>query len=230
MNISQIIDDQLTILNESEKRKHKSREPGIFYASEAMQCPRKIYISIMHPDKISKKMPLGLFKMAKHAEESIISCLRSTPGIILEEQIGLKYNVSPKVMIHGYIDFALLNDNGKITEIYEIKSIGNISYISKSDTAKLHHRSQLQCYLQNKQCDKGGIIYAERGDILKIKQFNDTLDSELWKRIKEHFTLLSDTMDDKKIPLPIPIESWECRYCEFNDDCKVERKKLKIKL
>lgn len=230
MDIFQVIDDELTSKDVKERNKHKSREPGIFYASESMQCQRKIYISVMHPERKQEKMPLGLFHMAKLAEESIINCVRSRPGICIQEQVGLKHKVSPKAIIHGYIDLAILNDDGNITDIFEIKSIGNISYIAKATEAKLHHRSQLQCYLQSKKCNSGGVIYVERGDIGKTRQFEDKLDKELWGDIKNHFNELADYMEDKNIPPPIPVEEWECKYCEFGSECKEERKKLGIKL
>lgn len=230
MNVFEVIDEDLSVKNKKDRDTHKKREPGIFYASESMQCQRKIYINVMHPERITEKPPLGLFHMAKLAERSVIDCIKSNTDVILQEQVGLKNKVSPNVTIHGYIDFALLNDDGFVTHVYEIKSIGNISYIAKSPTAKLHHRSQLQCYLQTKNCDQGGVIYVERGDIGKVKQFDDTIDDELWNKIKAHFKETSEYMEDKQLPPPMPVESWECKYCEFNKECTIERKKLGIKL
>jgi CRISPR/Cas system-associated exonuclease Cas4 (RecB family) len=230
MKIFEAIDNELTAKDAVERESHKKREPGIFYASEAMQCQRKIYIDVMHPERKTRKMPLGLFHMAKLAEKAIVECLHATPGIVVQEQVGLKLRVAPHVMIHGYKDIQLLNDDGDIIDIFEIKSIGNISYILKATEAKLHHRSQLQCYLQEADCNSGGIIYVERGDIGKVKQFDDTKDENLWDRITIHFTEISDYMNDKNIPPPIPVESWECKYCEFANECKEERKQLGIKL
>jgi len=230
MKIFEVIDDELTSKNDRERESHKKREPGIFYASEAMQCQRKIYISVIHPERKREKMPLGLFHMAKLAEKSIIDCISAKPGICVQEQIGLKQKISPKSVIHGYIDFALLDDDGNITDVFEIKSIGNISYMSKATEAKLHHRAQLQCYLQAKNCNRGGVIYVERGDIGKIMQFDDMKDNKLWDNIKLHFNEISEYMDDKNIPPPIPVESWECKYCEFATECKEERKQSGIKL
>jgi len=226
INVYDIVDSELSSANERENKKHSKRQPGIFYASEAMQCPRKIYISVMHPNMRKEKMPLGLFYMGKSAEEAIIKCVRSSPGICVQEQIGIKHTISPKVTIHGYADFGLLDDNGNYKEFHEIKSVGFLSYIEKEESAKVHHRAQLQCYLQNKKCNNGSIIYVERSDICKIKQFPDTLDYGLWKDIVNTFTEISDYMEDEKMPPPIPIADWECKYCEFANDCKEERKWL----
>lgn len=228
LKIDEIINDELTFLNERERLNHRKREPGIFYPSESMQCQRKIYINVIQPERRKDKMPLGLFHMAKYAEESIISCLRKQ-GYDIEEQVRLDKEIAPNVVIHGYEDFKLVD--GEITKsIHEIKSIGNISYIQKAERAKLHHRSQLQCYLQTEECDAGSIIYVERGDICKIKEFDDSLDDELWNSIKNHFSEVSQYMIDKEIPPPMPIEEWECKYCEFKDGCKEDRKKLGLKL
>lgn len=229
MNVTEIIEDELSSVNDKERLKHKKREPGIFYPSESMQCQRKIYINVIHPERKKEKMPLGLFHMAKFAEESIIKCLQARPGICVQEQVRLEKEIAPNVIIHGYIDFTLLDDDGNTTHAYEIKSIGNISYIAKATEAKLHHRSQLQCYLQSINCDKGGIIYVERGDIAKIKQFDDTLDNNLWKNIKTHFSELSEYMEDHNMPPPTPVEEWECKYCEFSKECAIERKIAKNK-
>jgi len=230
LKIDEIIIDELDALNEKERIKHKKRAPGIFYPSESMQCQRKIYISVIQPGRKTQKMPLGLFHMAKLAEESVIKCVQSTPGICVQEQVRLVKEIAPNVTIHGYIDFTTLDDDGNTTGVYEIKSVGNISYVEKAASAKLHHRSQLQCYLQSVNCNKGGIIYIERGDICKVKQFDDTLDSELWNNIKTHFSELNQYMTDREIPPPMPVEEWECGYCEFKDECKEERKELGLKL
>jgi len=230
IKIDEIITENLTSINEKERLKHKKREPGIFYPSESMQCQRKIYISVIQPDRNKETIPLGLFHMAKYAEESIIKCLQSIPGYVVQEQVRLEAEIAPNVIIHGYKDFQLLNDDGYIDSIYEIKSIGNISYIQKAEIAKLHHRSQLQCYLQVDKCKKGGIIYVDRGDICKIKQFDDTLDPILWNNIKTHFSELVEYMDDRKIPPPVPVEEWECKYCKFKKNCAEERKIFGIKV
>ena len=230
LKIDEIITDELTSLNDRERVKHKKREVGIFYPSESMQCQRKIYIGVVQPGRKTQKMPLGLFHMAKLAEESVIKCVQNKPGICVQEQVRLVKEISPDVTIHGYIDFTTLDDDGNTTGVYEIKSVGNLSYVGKATEAKLHHRSQLQCYLQTLGCNKGGIIYIERGDICKVKQFDDTLDPDLWGRIKTHFSELSQYMKDREIPPPMPIEEWECGYCEFKDECKEERKELGLKL
>jgi len=230
LKIDEIITDNLTSLNEKEKIKHKKRIPGIFYPSESMQCQRKIFISVMHPERKKDIMPFGLFHMAKYAEESIIKCLQSTPGYIVQEQVRLEKEIAPNIVIHGYEDFKLLNEEGNTVGIYEIKSIGNISYIQKAEQAKLHHRSQLQCYLQTEKCDNGGIIYVERGDICKIKEFDDSLDDDLWNSIVNHFSELTEYMDEEEMPPPMPVEEWECKYCEFKDKCKEDRKNLGLKL
>ena len=229
MKISDIVVDELTSLNERERVKHKNRTPGVFYPSESMQCQRKIYISVIHPERKKEKMPLGLFHMAKFAEESVIKCVQSKPGLCVQEQVRLEREIAPDVIIHGYIDFELLDDDGYPTHVYEIKSIGNLSYMEKATEAKIHHRAQLQCYLQTVNCNKGGIIYVERGDIGKIKQFDDSKDEKLWTDIKKHFSELSEYMRDAQLPPPVPCADWECKYCEFADGCKEERKKKGIK-
>jgi CRISPR-associated exonuclease Cas4 len=230
LKIDEIITDNLTARNEKERLNHRKREPGIFYPSESMQCQRKIYISVIHPERKKDKMPFGLFHMAKYAEESIIKCLQSTPGYIVQEQVRLEKEIAPNVIIHGYEDFKLLNADGDTLGIYEIKSIGNISYIQKAEMAKLHHRSQLQCYLQTEKCDNGSIVYVERGDICKIKEFEDSLDDDLWDDIKTHFSELTEYMSEREMPPPMPVEEWECKYCEFKDKCKEDRKELGLKL
>jgi CRISPR/Cas system-associated exonuclease Cas4 (RecB family) len=229
VKIDDIIIDELTATNEKERAKHKKRSIGIFYPSEAMQCQRKLYIRVIEPERIKDKMPFGLFVMAKYAEECIIKCVRNKFGDMIKEQFYLQKEIAPGVIIHGYEDFKVINEVGNTVGIYEIKSIGSISYLIKAKEAKLTYRAQLQCYLQVEQCDNGCIVYVERGDICKIKQFDETLDEELWWNIRVHFTELRKYMDDKTIPPPIPVEISECKYCEFKKSCSAERKQLGLK-
>ena len=229
VKIDDIITEDLTAINNKERANYKGRKVGVFYPSESMQCQRKIYIRVIEPERIKDKMPFGLFVMAKHAEESIIKCMRNKFGDKLKEQFYLQKEISPGVVIHGYEDFKLLNEAGDTEGIYEIKSIGSILYLIKAKEAKLTYRAQLQCYLQTEQCDNGCIVYVERGDICKIKQFDETLDDDLWWNIRVHFTELRKYMDDKNLPPPIPVETSECKYCEFKKDCSEERKALGLK-
>lgn len=229
LKIDDIITDDLTAINEKERENHKKRKVGIFYPSEAMQCQKKIYIRVVEPERITDKMPFGLFVMAKYAEECIIKCMRNKFGTLVKEQFYLQKEIAPGVVIHGYEDFKLVNEEGDAVGVYEIKSVGHISYLQKAEEAKIHHRAQLQCYLQTENCDYGCVVYVERGDICKIKQFEDTLDDDLWENIKLHFSELREYMDTRTTPPPFPVEAWECQYCEFKKECSGERKIMGVK-
>jgi CRISPR/Cas system-associated exonuclease Cas4 (RecB family) len=233
-----VIDVQATVIemleSESMKHEHKERKPGVFYPSEAMQCPRKIYNNVMDPakgDEVSD-MPLGLFHMGKYAETAIIKYIRDKYGEQLVEQERIDCEVAPGVIIHGYLDFALkdLKSKKKIKEgefpklkhIFEVKSASerSFSYSAKAEEAKIGHRAQLMCYLATKKVMEGSVIYVRRDDIGIIKQFDVQFDETLWEQIVENFKIVSVAQEKGCPPPPVPIEKWECGYCSYKNRCK----------
>jgi CRISPR/Cas system-associated exonuclease Cas4 (RecB family) len=214
---------QEVLSKKNENHEHGPRVPGIFYASEALQCHRKVYLKMVDP-RPDDDLPLGLFYMGKAVEEAIITHVRMKYGLNVEEQVRLDIEIAPGIRIHGYLDFCIKNDKGKIKEIFEIKSTSMIRYMEKEKCAKPHHRGQLQCYLSGFKCLEGAVLYVERGDLLKMKQFNDYFDEELWQEIVDGFVSIVRHIEKGTPPPPIPVEDWECKYCDRSKECTQERR------
>jgi CRISPR/Cas system-associated exonuclease Cas4 (RecB family) len=206
---------------QAEKNQHAPRQVGIFYPSEALQCPRKCYFSVMCPEEAAASdLPHGLFYMAKAVEAAIIGQVRLKHGLLVEEQKRLVLKIAPGVTLHGYLDFCLVNGKGKVKEIFEIKSTAMLKYMLKETEPKQHHKAQLMCYLHGFKAMEGAVVYVERGDLGKIKQFDVQYDEEFWDRIVEHFKAVAKAMKAEVPPPPKPIEKWECNYCAFRKLCK----------
>jgi CRISPR/Cas system-associated exonuclease Cas4 (RecB family) len=209
---------------ESKKHEHRPRKPGVFFPTDSFKCPRQVYYSVISPELAAvDRLPLGLFHMAKKAEEGIIEMVRVTYGDALVEQQYIDMEVAPGIQIHGYLDFAIKNAKGKISHVFEVKSTANISYTMKEEKAKIHHRGQLQVYLQCLKVLTGSVVYVERGDLLKMKQFEEEYDEELWTLILDKFKHINEAMERGEPPEPDPTEKWECRYCSYQKVCSETR-------
>ena len=223
IDVADTIEEVLQL--KSKKEEHKPRVPGVFHPSEAMQCMRRTYYNVISPELGKKEdFPLGLFHMAKSVEQSIIDLVRQKHGALVIEQKRIEAEIAPGVMLHGFLDFALTDKKGKIKHVFEIKSTRDISYTIKENAAKVHHRAQLQCYLHTFKCMTGSVVYVERGDLLKMKQFDETYDEDLWADIISSFSKLAIAMEKGVPPPPVPVEKWECRYCAYQVPCTEARR------
>ena len=99
-----------------------------------------------------------------------------------------------------------------------------IRYMEKENVAKPHHRAQLQCYLHGFKCMEGAVVYVERGDLLKMRQFDDCYDEELWQDIVDGFSSIMRSIEKGTPPQPVPVEAWECKYCDRSTDCTAARR------
>jgi len=214
---------QEVLSKNNENHEHGPRVPGIYYASESLQCHRKVYFKIVDP-QVDDDLPLGLFYMGKAVEEAIIHHIRMKYGLDVQEQVRLDIEIAPGIRIHGYLDFCIKDAKGKIKQIFEIKSTSMIRYMEKEKEAKPHHRGQLMCYLVGFKCLEGAVLYVERGDLLKMKQFNDCLDEDLWQEIVDGFVSVTRHIEKGVPPPPIPVEEWECKYCNRSKECTAERR------
>jgi|WetSurMetagenome_2_1015567.scaffolds.fasta_scaffold00223_19 CRISPR/Cas system-associated exonuclease Cas4 (RecB family) len=218
MDIEKELNSVLTDKNLAEEENH-TRGKGVFYASEAMQCPRKIYLNITNP--VGQSFPLGLFASAKACETIIYNLLKEThPNLETQTRIDVPFE---GYTIHGYSDILLRDDDDSISWIGEIKSTANIKPKIKENKPTITHRAQLHCYLNYLDCAVGSVIYVERGDILKVKQFDEKPDPEFLEEILMNYNKISEALETGEAPEPVPVEKWECRYCIRHENCKLER-------
>ena len=223
VDVYAILDEVLNHQRERDSAPRK-RVAGVFYPSEAMQCQRKIFMNVMRPEESAKEtFPLGLFAMAKAVEGEMTSLLKIKYPLLVHDQVRVDVDTNG-FTIHGYADVVLKNGDGKVVWVGEIKSTRGIEIKKKEGVASNHHRAQLHLYLNFLKCWDGAVVYVERGDLLKLVQFDEQLDLDFVDKILKHFESAHVYIKDDEVPPPMPVEQWECRYCAFQKSCTEDRK------
>ena len=213
-NLEQVVKSEFAAKN---KQEGKPREVGKYYPSEVFNCKRKIFYNWYYYDEREEPLPLGLFSMGKAAEEALFKIVKEYYGDRIESQRGFKLDITDRVRIQGYTDFVLLDENGRVKKVWEIKSVG-VLYDKKKEVS-LPHRGQLTCYLKAMKCLDGAVVYIERGNIEKIKEFEVPFDFNFWERIVSYFKTLNMFIETNTLPPQQPEENWECNYCPFKKKC-----------
>lgn len=116
----------------------------------------------------------------------------------------------------------LLRISGKADLIIEVNNeayIVEVKSIKKLPEAPLkHHTEQLQFYLAGYGLKRGFLVYLEKM-FMKHIIFPVDFSLEIFKRLLERASALHKHLISDTPPKP-DGESWECRYCEFRDECK----------
>lgn len=203
-------------LKESLTRKDdKKRIPGFFYASEAGYCPRKIYYSFKKKTEYGVTT-MGIFRIGNMMHEVLQNLYEKNEDLIVVEPERRTQLCFDDFNITGHIDLYLMDKYGK-RMIYEFKTVNNIYYIRKERKPNSTHIAQLMIYLKAERLEEGFLVYVDRRnfdmEIIKVK-----FDEKLYKSLIAKFRLIQEHMNNGTLP-PMQAEDWECKYCNFQEDC-----------
>jgi len=131
--------------------------------------------------------------------------------------------------VRGYIDLVIEDTDGKIF-VYDIKTMNNWAWRYKfgrkksKGEASIHQELQLATYGLACKDEFGRIdglfliFYNKDTSVLKTVEISkDRLLSTIsyWNKIKELHIALPILKKNES-----PIYDWECKYCNFNTQCK----------
>jgi CRISPR/Cas system-associated exonuclease Cas4 (RecB family) len=191
----------------------RDRERTKFWISEAGKCARQIYFYFKkYPKKEKDARVLRIMDHGDYTHMRIMSVLFAL-GLVKAAEI----DIPSQEIVTGRAD-AIVNIEGK-PNVVEIKSISSygFQYLEKP---RREHLCQIQLYMHYFKIEQGILIY-ENKDNQDLKEFIVNYDEKIAKSLLEEFEILKHMIENNIIPqIPLGLEDWECRYCDYAEECK----------
>lgn len=197
--IEQLPEPILDHINSLVEREYTYRD-GSLHVTELLYCLRKSYL-----------------RRQETAEKEISQKWYLYRGLIFDElwttkfsrnQVRITHRIPDGPTIVGKIDF-IHEDT-----IYELKTVSN--FYALKDGAKEQHIKQVKFYAWCENLDKAKLIYVSLEGV-RIFDIDCSDAYETVRELEEKARILYKALKSK-IP-PEPVESWECRYCEYKNLC-----------
>ena len=223
----------------------RPRNPYYYGVTEILYCLRKSFLQRVVPAPTAIDFETRVRFARGHAMEEAFFGEKHNP----------EYFVGDDKLdgIEGHSDHVVRDEDGKIKEIVEFKSVRRLWYkapngkayysigmakkaVDKEDWGKIEHRyndshmDQLKTYMYMTGAPKGVLIYYElttdRNYTWEIT--SDEIDDDFKKRIDDRLSMMQKCMDEKTVPEKMFTYDWECNLCSFNKNgicqlCDVEK-------
>lgn len=198
--------------------RRKDRDRSYFYITEAGKCQRAIWYNFKKfPKKEMDARLMRVFENGDYTHMRIMSSLFSI-GAVKAIEVALEEDI-----VHGRCDgIVVINNEPYVLELKSINSYG----FKKLEAPKPEHIKQLMLYLHFFKIQKGIFIY-ENKDNQDLKEFHISYDKEMAEKLIENFRITKHLIDENILPpVPANIDEWECRFCDFFDECVKKRSDL----
>ena len=247
LDLKEIYNDYLTEIESVNKFNYKKKNPNKYYrASAAGHCFKKHWYSIngyegtsTGDDRSKRLLRLGTIvhediEKAINWHEDRLQCdidneydmsFKTEYGVIIEE-----------LNVMGSADIVLLDSEGTAS-VLDIKTTHSYKWKmmfgrNKEKSPSRMYELQLGTYAlgvcnqENVNPDSISLylVYYKKDDSsMKYVDVNPVwMDNaaEYWVTLNETLSLVKEEADLPRDTLNVPIENWECRYCQFESICK----------
>ena len=247
LDLKEIYNDYLTEIESVNKFNYKKKNPNKYYrASAAGHCFKKHWYSIngyegtSTGDDRSKRL-LRLGTIVHEDIEKAIDWYDNKISDDLSNEYDVSFHTEYGVLIEelnvmGSADIVLLDSEGtasvldiKTTHSYKWKMMfGRNREKSPSRMYELQLGTYALgvCNQENVNPDSISLylVYYKKDDSsMKYVDVNPVwMDNaaEYWVTLNETLSLVKEEADLPRDTLNVPIENWECRYCQFESICK----------
>ena len=212
MNIKEAIDNG--IVREAQK---DVRERYYLYASDVLQCQRKILLEFNKLRAMFDARTYRKFDMGNSVHTRIVKYLKQA-GIPVESEIDIPKN---EHNIHGRLDARIIEDGEP--KLVEIKSMSmDKRYYNRYLTEpKKEHIAQLHVYMKYTGILKGYILYEIKQN-QDIFLFDVVFDAKLWEETEKWIKDTNELLRTNTIP-SIPFiykrDVYPCQECKFRIHC-----------
>ena len=242
LDVKEIYDDYLTELNSIGKSNYQAKNPNKYYrASSAGHCFKKHWYAINGyqdgemSDKSKRLLRLGTIvhqdiEKAINWHEDRLAC-----DIDNEYNVSFKTEYEVLIKVMGSADIVLI-DSEKTASILDIKTTHSYKWKmmfgrNKEPKPSRMYELQLGTYgmgvaLQEDSSHEDMslfLVYYEKDDSsIKYVDVNPVwMDNafEYWANLNETLDLVKDESDLPRDTLNVPVEHWECKYCQFEQIC-----------
>ena len=245
LDLKEIYNDYLTEVESTNKLNYKKKNPNKYYrASAAGHCFKKHWYSIngyegtsTGDDRSKRLLRLGTIvhediekaidwyddKISNDLNEYDVS-FHTEYGVLIEE-----------LNVMGSADIVLLDSEGTAS-VLDIKTTHSYKWKmmfgrNKEKSPSRMYELQLGTYAlgvcnqENVNPDSISLylVYYKKDDSsMKYVDVNSVwMDNaaEYWVTLNETLSLVKEEADLPRDTLNVPIENWECRYCQFESIC-----------
>ena len=246
LDLKEIYNDYLTDIQSDNKKSYLKKNPGKYYrASAAGHCFKKHWYAIngyegkSSGDDRSKRL-LRLGTIVHEDIEKAINWhedrLRSNTNNEYDISFKTEYAVIiEELNVMGSADIVLLDSEGTAS-VLDIKTTHSYKWKmmfgrNKEKSPSRMYELQLGTYAlgvcnqENVNPDSISLylVYYKKDDSsMKYVDVNPVwMDNaaEYWVTLNETLSLVKEEADLPRDTLNVPIENWECRYCQFESIC-----------
>lgn len=187
-------------------------KPGSLPASGVLGCPRRMALRVIGEVEPPSTGAPWLSEGQWH-EREIIQTLR-----------GLGYRLTQTGDKQGWFTLHLAGikirgqADGVVPElpgVLEIKTVGTDEVLAALTGPKDRWRVQTEVYMRALEMPTT-LLFAKSRETGRARQWIYPRDDTLWKRIREHVSLVSTV--DEPWALEVP-RKWECQWCPWQDQC-----------
>ena len=247
LDLKEIYNDYLTEVESANKLNYKKKNPNKYYrASAAGHCFKKHWYSINGYEGTStgtdrSKRLLRLGTIVHEDIEKAIDWYDNKISDDLSNEYDVSFHTEYGVLIEelnvmGSADIVLLDSEGTAS-VLDIKTTHSYKWKmmfgrNKEKSPSRMYELQLGTYAlgvcnqENVNPDSISLylVYYKKDDSsMKYVDVNPVwMDNaaEYWVTLNETLSLVKEEADLPRDTLNVPIENWECRYCQFESICK----------
>ena len=246
LDLKEIYNDYLTEIESTNKLNYKEKNPNKYYrASAAGHCFKKHWYSINGYEGTStgtdrSKRLLRLDTIVHEDIEKAIDWYDNKISDDLSNEYDVSFHTEYGVLIKelnvmGSADIVLLDSEGTAS-VLDIKTTHSYKWKmmfgrNKEKSPSRMYELQLGTYAlgvcnqENVNPDSISLylVYYKKDDSsMKYVDVNPVwMDNaaEYWVTLNETLSLVKEEADLPRDTLNVPIENWECRYCQFESIC-----------
>ena len=236
LELSKIYNDYLSEIESDNKSKYKEKNPGKYYrASSAGHCFKKHWYSINgYEGKDIDEKSRRLLRLGTIVHEDIQKAIEA------HKEFGYTSKVEYAVLIEelnvmGSADIVVIED-AQSACVVDIKTTHSYKWkmmVGRNREPKPSRMYELQlgtyalgvCHQEDIAPEDISmfIVYYKKDDSLMrpVEVNNAWMDNaaEYWISLKETLDMVKDESDLPRDTFNVPVEQWECRYCQFEPIC-----------
>jgi len=186
---------------------------GWYRPSLLSSCLRRQFLIYKRGILISEEKA-GLFEIGRMFHEFLDRTLRAGGLVVKAVEapfIIVHFCGDEPIRVNGRADLILSVDGEEY--VVEVKSVRKLP-----SAPFKHHVQQLNLYLGAYGIKRGSLIYLEK-QVLAHKIFPVEFSLEAFKLLLNRAARLHQALISNSPPKP-DNEEWECRYCEFKNECE----------
>lgn len=190
------------------------REVGVYHASAMGKCVRRHYFNFKE-DTQPENDAYPHFELGNRLEDLYEDALKEEYGEkYVKNDVPIKFQ-GDDYKIVGSTDPVIINDNGDIETIFEVKTTGNLKYTRGSP--KDRHLYQLMCYMKALNVNKANIVYINKYNLETVTH-EVQFDIVIWNDILNRAERLHEALENDEPPEPVNSDESDY-FCEFDERC-----------